>query len=151
MNAIGSTFAIGLGWAAGVFGAWAAQPVQPAIALPGDELSAIIPDAQIFLVQATDCARPLFDDGVALITEAAPFELLAPGDIVVFRDAETGQTIVERVLARRDEAHVTAGPARAAIGRSAYIGRVFGVFYTRGPHEERPVADRDEGPHGSPR
>lgn len=147
MKVFVSCFALVLaGCTAGVTAAYGAQPVHPAVALADGDLPLIVPDAQIFVVQASACRRPLFEAGVSLFTEAAPFESLAPGDIIVFRDPETGQPTVERVLARRDEAHVDAGGTGCRpIGRAAYLGRVFGVVYTRASRKERSVAAEDRG------
>lgn len=112
-----------------------AQVVHPGVISAGDELLAIVPGTRIYVVESAAGPRPLFDTGAALLTESAPYEELEIGDIVILRDPQSGESVVERILRRREDGDLMAGSETLPLTPSTYLGRVFGVFYASAPPE----------------
>ena len=96
--------------------------------------AATVPKTKVFTVQPTGSMRPLFDEHAILLVEAAPFEDLKIGDIVLFDDARRGITIVHRIIQQKGDGFWTKGDHNGRmddilVTRKNYQGRLYGIVY----------------------
>lgn len=90
---------------------------------------------RIYGVQGTGSMRPLFDSNAIVLSEAAAFDHLRVGDIVLFQHPTLETAVVHRIVEKRGHGFWTKGDHNGRmddvlVTRGNYLGRVYGILYT---------------------